>query len=170
VYGIVKNHKGHIEIFSKPAKGTTVSVLLPASEKRIDEDDTEFEIIPGEGSILVVDDEEEVLNVIKDQLTSIGYTVFLAEDGIKALEIYRQYKRQINIVLLDMIMPKVTGKETFFALRKLNPDLKVILISGFSKSDEAIELMEKGAEDFIQKPISLPELSQRISQILNKSI
>ncbi len=169
VYGIVKNHQGYIDISSKPGIGTNVTVLLPACEQDVVERGEEMEICSGEGSLLIIDDEQDILSMIKEQLLTLGYKVYLAEDGSKALEVCRQKKHQIDLVLLDMIMPEMSGKDTFFALKKVDPDLKVILISGFSKGDEATELLNSGAEDFIQKPISLSELSRKIFQILKKS-
>lgn len=168
VYGIVKNHQGHIEISSTAGEGTTVTILLPACEEESTEKIEDSEILPGKGNILVVDDEKYVLSMIKEQLSSLGYTVFTAEGGSKALQILKKQSRQIDLVLLDMIMPDISGKEAFFELKRLNPGLKVILISGFSKGDEATELLNNGAEDFMQKPISLPTLSKKIYRVLNR--
>jgi signal transduction histidine kinase/ligand-binding sensor domain-containing protein len=167
VYGIIKNHQGHIEISSEPDKGTTLTILLPACEEKSIDKEEYSGILPGKEGILVVDDEKDVVTMINEQLSSLGYNVLMAEDGRRALQIYKKQKHRIDLVLLDMIMPDMTGKETFFELKKLNPLLKVFLMSGFSKGNEATDLLNNGAEDFIQKPISLPALSKKIYRVLN---
>jgi len=169
VYGIVKNHNGQIYCVSEPGKGTTFTIYLPASEEEIIEEKiVKTRILRGDETILVVDDEENIREFTKEQLESIGYRVKLAGDGIEAIKIYKEKKDEIDLILLDMIMPDMAGKETFQELRKINPDVKVLLISGFSEDERAIETIDKGALGFIPKPFSLQELSESISEALKK--
>jgi PAS domain S-box-containing protein len=113
VYGIIKNHDGHVYIDSKLGKGTTVSIYLPATNKELIVPAQESKVFRGMETILVVDDEENVRRLLKDMLQDLGYKVVLAEDGDKAVEIYRMWKKDIDLILLDMIMPNLTGRETF---------------------------------------------------------
>ncbi len=168
VYGIIKNHNGHITCTSEPGEGTTFTIYLPASEKEIIMETGETKVIKGEGTILLVDDEEQVRRVAKEQLEYLGYKVIIANDGIEAVDIYKKGKEKIDLVLLDMVMPDMSGKETFQALKNIGPNVKIILISGFSQNGKATEILEGGALEFIQKPFKLYDLSKAISEVLKK--
>jgi len=167
VYGIIKNHNGHISCNSKPGEGTSFEIYLPASEKKITkDDDLKEKILTGKATILVVDDEENVRDLIEDQLKLLGYKVILASEGQEAIKIYKERHREIDLILLDMIMPQLSGKETFFKLKKINPELKVLLVSGFSQDVKATEVLRQGAIGFIQKPFKIQDLSE----IINKKL
>jgi PAS domain S-box-containing protein len=168
VYGIIKNHNGHITCSSKPGEGTTFTIYLPVSEKEIIMETGETTVIKGEETILLVDDEEQVRRVAKDQLEYLGYKVLIASDGIEAVDIYKKEKEKIDLILLDMVMPDISGKETFQALKHIGPDIKVILISGFSQNGKAAEILNGGAMGFIQKPFKLYDLSKIIAEVLKK--
>ncbi|MCK4965540.1 response regulator, partial [bacterium] len=169
VYGIIKNHCGHINCYSEPGEGTTFSIYLPVSEKEIIKiKKPNKNVIKGTETILVVDDEENVRSVTKMQLEKIGYKVLLAGDGNEAVNIYKKEKDEIALILLDIIMPNMAGKETYIKLKEINPSIKVILVSGFSQNDKATEILNKGALGFIQKPFKLHELSKTIRDYLEK--
>ncbi|MFC1555924.1 PAS domain S-box protein [candidate division KSB1 bacterium] len=168
VYGIVKNHNGYILVDSESGKSTTFTLYFPVSEKEIVVEKKEIHIRKGQATILVVDDEEYVRSLAAAMLKEIGYTVFLADNGIKAVEIYREKSEEIDLVLLDMIMPIMGGKETNLALKEINPDVKVILSSGYSQDSKATEILNEGAIGFIQKPYRMEKLSNAIAEALKE--
>jgi DNA-binding NtrC family response regulator len=132
----------------------------PIKEKK------EVKNITGTGKILVVDDEEFVLNLSKDFLKRLGYNVILAASGNKAVEIYTKNIHQIDLVLLDIIMPGKDGMETFQALKKIDPHIKVLFFSGFSKNKKIDEVLEEGVVGFIEKPFNMKILSDALSKLL----
>ncbi len=167
VYGIVKNHGGFINVYSEKGIGTTFNIYLPASRE---ERGKETAPLPENGEpaakILLVDDEEMILEVGEQLLKSMNYSVITAESGKRALEIYEKNREQIDMVILDMIMPVMGGGETFDRLKEINPDIKVLLSSGYSINGQAQEIMERGCSGFIQKPFNLQELSDKIRETL----
>ncbi|MFC1555084.1 PAS domain S-box protein [candidate division KSB1 bacterium] len=167
VYGIIKNHGGNVTVYSELGEGTTFNIYLPITLEDVAEDKIEAEIVEGDATILVVDDEEHIRDIAKSRLEQAGYSVLSAEDGRKGLEMYLDNKDKIDIVLLDMIMPNMSGKESFLAMKGVNSDVKVIIMSGFSKTGKVEEILYEGAVGFIQKPFSLQELTQIIADTLN---
>ena len=169
VYGIVKAHAGYIDVDSKKGKGTTFGIYLPATEKKTEKtSQAAQEIIKGSGTILLVDDEEVVLDVGIKLLEKLGYGVLDAKSGREALEIFKENKDRIDVVLLDMIMPDVGGGEAYDLMKQINPDVKVLLSSGYSIDSQAKEILARGCDSFIQKPFTMPQLSQSIREVLNK--
>ncbi len=168
VYGIVKGHGGAIDVDSKPGLGTTFRIYLPATDKAIaGKMPAEAKVLRGTETLLLVDDENMVLDVTRSMLQSLGYRVFCASNGREAMEIYRGKKDEIDLVILDMIMPGVSGSETFDGLRKINPKQKVLLSSGYSIHGEAKELLERGCSGFLQKPFQLKDLAREVRTILD---
>ena len=168
-YGIIKNHGGMISVFSKPGEGSTFNIFLPASEKEaVIEKELPTDISTGEDTILLVDDEELVLEVNKELLKKIGYKVLIAKNGKAAIDLYEANKEEIDMVILDMIMPEMSGSATFDQLIRINPDIKVLLSSGYSVNGQATEILERGCSGFIQKPFSLGELSKKIRAVLDE--
>ena len=168
-YGIIKNHGGIINVYSEVGRGTTFTIYLPASTRAIFEE----KIIPAEAkksteSVLIVDDQDMILTVAGDMLKALGYKVFTAQGGKEALAIYNENKKSIDVVILDMIMPSMSGGETFDKLKAINPDVRVILSSGYSINGQATEIMQRGCNGFIQKPFNIKELSQKIREVLEK--
>ena len=166
-YGIIKNHGGIINVYSEVGRGTTFTIYLPASTKAIFEE----KIIPAEArksteSVLIVDDQDMILAVARDMLKALGYQVFTAQGGKEALAIYNENKESIDVVILDMIMPSISGGETFDKLKAINPHVRVILSSGYSINGQATEIMQRGCNGFIQKPFNIKELSQKIREVL----
>ncbi|MFC1563600.1 PAS domain S-box protein [candidate division KSB1 bacterium] len=168
VYGIIKNHNGHIDVYSEPGEGTLITLWLPKSGKKIMKERTEKPVIKGKATILVVDDEEHVRDLSKEILERLGYKIYLAGDGKDAVRVYNEKKDEIDLVLLDMVMPEMAGRETNFELRKINPDIRILLASGYSQNETATEILSEGVIGFIQKPFSILELSKAVSEALKK--
>lgn len=170
VYGVIKGHRGIINVYSEKGHGTSFSVYLPASRNReILEEQSAAQIEMGNGTLLLVDDEEMILDVGSSLLDSLGYETIRAQGGVKAVEIYSRMHDRIDLVILDMIMPDMGGKETFDRLRKINPKAKVLLASGYSLNGQAREILERGCDGFIQKPFTLLGLSRKIISLLKDS-
>jgi CheY-like chemotaxis protein len=167
VYGIIKQHNGTIAVESEKGKGSSFYIYLPATEKPIAAKSlAPQEIIRGNETILLVDDESMVLDVGRDILKSLGYTVIAAHGGEEALALYKQNRDRIHLVVLDMIMPGMDGGKTYTHLKKLNPEIKVLLCSGYSINEEVTAIMEKGCNGFIQKPFNLKEIAIKIREVL----
>ena len=168
VYGIVKAHAGYIEVESEIDKGTTFTIYLPASKRIIQQVcDSDEKIKFGKGTILVVDDEAMVLEIGTEMIGRMGYQPIAATTGEEAISYYRGNPDGIDMVVLDLIMPGTSGSDTFEALRRVNPGVKVLLASGYSIDSQAMALMDRGCNGFIQKPYNLEDLSQKIDAILN---
>lgn len=166
VYGTITDHHGCITIFSEPGVGTVFKLYVPLSwEKKIDETRDE-EMIHGSGGVLLVDDEEILRNVGRAILEDLGYQVFLAEDGVKALEVYEQEMDDISLVILDMLMPRMGGKETLMRLKERYPHVRVLISSGFHQEGTAEELEKLGAIGFLQKPYLRHSLCKTVAEAI----
>ncbi|RLA91277.1 MAG: hypothetical protein DRG20_01880, partial [Deltaproteobacteria bacterium] len=167
-YGIIKNHGGIINVYSEPGKGASFNIYLPASQKDIvKEKKFKEKFLKGSGTILLIDDEEMIIEIGEEFLKILGYKVLVAKNGEEAIEIYKKNKDKIDMVILDMIMPVISGSETYDRLKNINPNIKVLLSSGYSINGQANEILKKGCSGFIQKPFTLEKLSQSINKILN---
>jgi len=172
VYGIIRNHGGSISVDSDLGKGTVVRIYFPAFEDK-EEDRSEkpaegVGVISGTGTILVIEDEETVMNVIRDILDKLGYRMLEAKTGKAAIEIAESFDGQIDLALLDIKLPDIWGDIVYPLIMKARPNLKVIVCSGYSINGPAQTILDAGAQDFIQKPFSVKELSQKLSKILEK--
>ena len=168
-YGIIKGHGGYIDVASEPGQGTTFSIYLPASEKHADiQAEPDSQIEASSGTILMVDDDEIILNMSSKILEKLGYRVLRATSGKKALEVYEAEKGGIDLVILDVVMPGMGGGETFDRIRAIDPQAKVLLLSGYSLDDEAGEILKRGCEGFIEKPFKVKDLSLKIKAILER--
>jgi len=168
VYGIIKNHSGIINANSKKGEGATFNIFLPASEKKIfKEKMIQKEILMGSETVLLVDDEDMILDVGRDLLEKLGYEVLTVKSGIEAIEIYRTNQKKIDIVILDMVMPKMGGGDTYEKLRDIDPAVKVLLSSGYSIDGQASKILSRGCDGFIQKPFDIKSLSLEIRKILD---
>jgi PAS domain S-box-containing protein len=168
-YGIIKGHGGYIDVESKKGHGSTFSIHLPGSEEKIRKAVQTPELsIKGTGAILLVDDEEVILEVGRELLEAMGYRVLLARDGKEAIEVYRKNQAEIDIVVLDMVMPNMGGGEAYDRMKEINIDVKVLLSSGYTIDGEAAEILARGCNGFIQKPFTVRKLGERIRGILDK--
>jgi PAS domain S-box-containing protein len=166
-YGIIKNHGGHIQVVSKEGLGTTFIVYLPASEKEITVTDSPSpDRIVGRETVLLIDDEERVRNTCRDSLKLLGYAVMTASSGEEAIEIYAEKANLIDIVVLDMIMPGIGGKETYQRLREINPNVRVLLATGYAVDGKGREIMDAGCNAYIQKPFKVEQLSILIRDLM----
>jgi CheY-like chemotaxis protein len=166
-YGIIKNHGGFSTADSKPGIGSTFSIHLPAADKRSEYEETTMDkLISGTETLMLVDDEQVVLDVGRAMLAKLGYQVLTATSGTAAVELYRAKQDAIALVILDMIMPGMSGSQTFDALKAINPDIRVLLSSGYSIDGEATTILENGCRGFIQKPFGLEQLACKVREVL----
>jgi two-component system cell cycle sensor histidine kinase/response regulator CckA len=167
VYAIIKNHRGIIKVESRKGVGTTFHLYLPVTDKpAVAEKGASYRFIRGSGTILLVDDEDSIRSVGKRILEQLGYEILLAENGSRALEVYQIHLERINLVILDMIMPGMGGRETYLKIKEINPQVKVLLSSGYSIDGEAQEILAQGAQGFIQKPYRIDALSRKIAELM----
>jgi PAS domain S-box-containing protein len=167
-YGIIKNHDGIINVYSEKGKGSTFTIYLPASVKARSKETTPREnLTKGNENILLVDDEEMILDIGKKMIEALGYKVVTAHSGKQAVSLYKQHPEGFDLVVLDMIMPEISGSETFILLKEINPLVKVLLSSGYSIDGQAKEILNRGCKAFIQKPFNMKELSQKLRSILD---
>jgi len=167
-YGIIQNHQGTIAVDSQVGEGTTFHIYLPASEKGIKDEKLFFGYDHNDTqTVLLVDDEDVILKVGSQILQELGYTVLTAGSGKEALEIYSAYRDEIDIVVLDMIMPGMGGGETYDSIKALKLDVKVLLSSGYSIIGEASAILNRGCHGFIQKPFTMKSFSEKLREILD---
>ena len=162
-----KNHSGAIVVNSVELEGSTFRLYLPASKKAVTRSEPLFsELLKGSETVLLVDDEEMVISAEEEMLKVLGYEVLMARSGFEAAEIYRERQRDIALVVLDMIMPGIGGIQTFDLLRGIDPDIKVMIASGFSDDDEVKSLMKLGCKGFLLKPFNIERLSHKLREAL----
>jgi CheY-like chemotaxis protein len=170
-YGIIKNHGGFINVYSEKGEGTTFNIYLPASgkevvkEKRLSED-----ILRGTETVLLVDDEEMIIDVGEKLLMELGYTVLIARSGKETIKLFKKKKVQVDLIILDMIMPDMGGRDVYDKLKQINPDIKVLLSSGYSINGQAQAILDRGCNGFIQKPFNIEQLSRKVREILDEKV
>ena len=169
VYGTVKNHRGAINVDSEPGRGTEFKLYLPLIKNRRTEEDltTESPELPSfSGQILLVEDEADVAKMTASMLTHLGCRVQVAGNGREAVEIFRNSHRDIDLVILDLVMPELSGRDTYHRLRAIDPGVVAFIASGFSLDGEVQNLLDEGAQAFIPKPYRLADLARQLAEFL----
>ena len=166
-YGIIKNHGGIITVYSERNHGTTFNIYLQISEKEVyQETATEGAMLKGSETILLVDDEDIIIDVGQAMLKKLGYGVVISKSGLAAIEKIKDFGSEIDLVIIDLIMPGMDGGKTFDRIREIHPQMPVLLSSGYAINRQATEILQRGCNGFIQKPFNIAELSQKIGNIL----
>ncbi|OPY85253.1 MAG: Blue-light-activated protein [Syntrophus sp. PtaU1.Bin208] len=169
VLGIVRGHRGAIKVYSEVGRGTTFKILLPAVEwdsgEKV-ETGEQRECLEGGGVILVIDDDPFVRNVASAMLTTLGFQVLTADNGLEGLDAFRAHQAEIDCVLLDLMMPEMGGEETFRELRRLKHDLPVIMSSGYNEQDVTQRFVGRGLTGFLQKPYTVANLRAALKKAL----
>ena len=140
VYGIVRQHGGFLTVQSETGKGTTFKVHLPSAvdlDVEDMDDQRELRTIHGDGTILIVEDDDELRATATDLLTILGYNVLTASDGIEGVEVYREHHKDIDLVLLDMVMPRMSGYEAYQEMKKIEPSVPSLFVTGYNMTDAA---------------------------------
>jgi nitrogen-specific signal transduction histidine kinase len=170
VYGIVKSHGGYIDVDSKKGHGASFKIYLPASGKKATKAKRAVpKILGGKETVLLVDDEDIVLDVGTQMLEKMGYKVLVAKSGKDTIDIYKANRNKIDMVVLDMIMPEMSGGKTYDRIKQIDPNVRVLLSSGYSREGKATDILERGCNGFIQKPFNMKELSRRVREILDEA-
>lgn len=171
VYGIIKAHGGYIDVESKKGHGTAFYIYLPKSKAGLAYSKNKpAEMIKGSGTVMIADDEAMVLEIAIEYLETLGYKVIQAKGGLEAAAIYKEKRHEIDLVILDLIMPDMGGGEVYDIIKAVNPDVKAILSSGYSVEGQASEILERGCNGFIQKPFNMETLSSQIKEVLNSGL
>jgi len=168
-YGIIRNHGGIINAYSEPGGGSTFNIYIPSTSKSVSEESSlpEKTVYHGTGNILVIDDERSILESASEMLTILGYTVLQAESGDEAINIYSEKYNSIDLIILDMIMPGMSGSQVLKSLRDINPEARIILSSGYILKGDSLKVIEHEYSSFIQKPYNFLDLSSVVYQAIH---
>lgn len=167
-YGIIKNHGGFIDVHSQKGQGSTFTIFLPAAREEAPiEEKSESKMQKGTETVLIVDDEKLIVDIGVQILVKLGYRVVTANSGKEAIEIYRRMRDEIELIVLDMVMPQMSGNETYDHLKRINPNVKVILSTGYSDEGRTRKILQKGCNGFLQKPFKIIEFSQKLRSVLD---
>jgi len=169
VYGIIKQHNGHITVSSEVGKGASFRIYLPAIpvEREPEVEDSAMMFAFGAETVLLVDDEEFVRELGARILTKHGYTAIHAQNGREAVDLFKKKRSQISLVILDLIMPEMGGKECLREILKIDPEAKVLVASGYSADASVKETTQMGAKGFVAKPFRVKELLRDVRRILD---
>lgn len=166
VYGCIVDHNGEIYLESDVKTGTKFTINLPISDKKEINMKKELESNNGKGSVLVIDDEELICELLTSQLRNNNFEVKAFTNSLDAISYYSDFSTNVDIIILDMIMPVMNGKDVFFELRKINPDSKIIISSGYTRDENIDSLFSEGLSGFIRKPFKFNELNKLILSII----
>jgi two-component system, cell cycle sensor histidine kinase and response regulator CckA len=171
VYGIVRQHNGHIMCYSEPGHGTTFKIYLPSIQKDKDlrSPPKETAVPRGTETILLVEDDDEIRELGAGLLNEFGYEVITANNGREALKIYEREGAGISLIILDLIMPVMDGRQCLAEILRINPNARVVIASGYSETGPVNGVMAAGAKGFIQKPYTMRQLLTTVRQILDRN-
>jgi CheY-like chemotaxis protein len=171
VLGIVRGHRGALQVYSEPGRGSTFKVFLPPAGAGAEEfsDTAAQHVRRGSGTVLVIDDEPVVRNAARAALEQIGYRVLLAEHGRQGVQIHRAERDHIRAVILDWTMPVLGGEEALSEMRAAQPDLPVLLSSGFSETEALRRFNGLGVSGFLQKPYTVAQLAEKLQAVIDSS-
>jgi two-component system cell cycle sensor histidine kinase/response regulator CckA len=172
VYGIVKNHQGYIDVESQPGCGTAFRIYIPAAlasdfviEERAPDDGSCADGFSEQATVLVIEDESAALSVLSKVLSSRGYKILTASDGESAVEIFSQYTELVDIVLLDMGLPKMSGKDVLIRIKGLKPSVKIVVASGYFESDLQVDIAQDDVAAYIQKPYMIDNVIEILRRV-----
>ena len=167
----IKGQGGSTDSDATVRQGRTFYHFLPVSKQTMERNPmvTAKTVASNEGTVLLVDDDPMVRDISTLMLKRLGYAVIAVESGKKALEVYGQSKADVDLIILDMVMPDISGGETFDQLKDMNPEVKVLLSSGNSKDGQATEIINRGCAGFLQKPFSLGSLAANVQRVLDEA-
>ena len=169
VFSVVKGHSGYIDVASRPGQGTTFTLYFPAvHQDPVEPREDCRDILTVKGSALVVDDEPIVLETSARMLAKLGFTVCHAGGGREAIEIFGKKTHELDLVVLDMVMPDIGGEEVYQRIKEMRPDARVLIASGFDPSGRVTEVLNRNRDSFLRKPFSLEELSEKVQELLHK--
>jgi PAS domain S-box-containing protein len=169
VYGIIQNHKGFIDVQSSFGKGSIFSIFLPVLDEKYDVKQSKLphpSLVHGKGTVLVVEDEHQVRDLARHALEMSGYRVLFAQDGKQALVLFEEERDSIDLVVLDMVMPIMGGKECFYRLKELNPDLKILIMTGYTSDGSLEDFLRNGALGIIEKPFDLELFTKSVHEAI----
>ena len=168
VHGIVRGHSGDISVYSEKGKGTSFHIFLPVLEKEVDlQNDEKTAIAGGSETGLIVDDEKAIGNMLKDMLEELGYSIINKNSSIDALKEFIQNPDKYNFVVTDLTMPKLTGIDLVKEFRKINPELPVVLITGYGEKVPGDIYKHYGIQEIVAKPIALQDIAVAIRKVLD---
>jgi PAS domain S-box-containing protein len=170
VYGIVKQHKGFINVYSEPGKGTTFKVYIPSIDDAAQEgEDLPEKIIKGgHETILVVEDDEDMRKILSEILRSLGYNIVIASDGEEGLDIFAKRHDEIDFIVLDVVMPKLSGREVYEEMKKIKADVACLFVTGYSLNGSHTDFILKEGIEVLQKPYSFEDIALKIRESLDK--
>jgi len=169
VYGCVRSHDGSVSVSSKPGRGTTFTILLPLADTGASPTDRTVSSdapVRGTGHVLIVDDEESVRNFVRTSLQNLGYTVSVCDDGAAGVDYYRKHQQEIDLVILDLVMPRMSGQDAFEEIKRINTNVRVLVSSGFSHTQATLQMLDDGALGLLNKPFQITELAQAVARYI----
>jgi len=170
VYGIIKQHGGFVEVASEKGKGTTMKVFLPFAGRDAirPADRLEMPLEKGSETILIVEDDEEFRKVEAEMLMRLGYRVYAAADGMEGIALFDEKSKEIDLVILDVVMPKMSGRDALDGIRRIRPDVPSLFVTGYSLDGIHVNYILEQGIDALQKPFSFDTLSRKIREVMGK--